>query len=147
MKKRLTLAILSLVSALAGAVSAAAPPSLQVAPDPIIFPNTTVGGMAFVGARLTNTSTSSLTVQSLKIYGSTRGSMSLSGDGCTGVVLDPGSGCPIEVEFSPGDPGRYVDLLLIYDNASGTPERVLLGGCGVSRGVGCQGEQEPDDDQ
>jgi hypothetical protein len=147
MKKRLTLAMLSLVSALSGVVSAAAPPGLQVAPAPIILPSTTVTGMAFVGGRLTNTSTSSLTVQSLKIYGSTRGSMSLSLDACTGVVLDPGSGCAITVEFSPGNPGRYVDLLLIYDNASGSPERVLLEGCGVSRGVGCQGEQEPDDDQ
>jgi hypothetical protein len=147
MKKRLTLAMLSLVSALSGVVSAAAPPGLQVAPAPIILPSTTVTGSGSAGARLTNTSTTSLTVQKLKIYGFTIGNMAITGDGCTGVVLDPGAGCSIQVGFSPIHSGLYWDLLLIYDSVGGSPGYVVIEGCGVSRGVGCQGEQEPDDDQ
>jgi hypothetical protein len=47
--------------------------------------------------------------------------------GCAGS-LNAGASCVISVTFIPSGPGRRSGVLLIYDNAGDSPQRVTLTG-------------------
>ena len=128
--KALTVFTIIVISATLGeAAEAASGPVLKISPDPVSFPLTQAGGASYASVTITNEGTSDLTITKLATYGYDLGNFGVSGDGCTGFTVPSGGFCNLELEFGPAHYGRFVTWMLIYDNATGSPQHVRLQGC------------------
>ncbi len=85
----------------------------QVSPKPVRFSN--------IGLGL-------LRIDSVEISGASAGAFTIVDNACEGVTLRTGESCSMQVAFSSPDTGTHHAMLMIQDNASGSPRRVVLKG-------------------
>ena len=108
-------------------------PTLKVTPPSHTFPPTAVGGTSGIHAFLvTNTSSSVLDVSAVSIVGANSGDFEKTGDSCTVNVTPAGSGCILNVRFTPTAAGSRSAALRITSNATGSPQYVSLAGTAES---------------
>jgi hypothetical protein len=79
---------------------------------------------------LTNTGSATAKFKAIKIEGANGGEYEISTNTC-GQTLDIGESCSFEVAFDPADGGEQLAEVYIEDNATGSPQTVLLEGKGV----------------
>lgn len=104
-------------------------PTLKVTPSSATFPATAVGDKSEIRALLvTNTSSSVLDVSGVSIVGANAGDFEKTGDSCTVNVTPAGSGCILNVRFTPTAAGSRSAALRITSNATGSPKYVSLAG-------------------
>ncbi len=106
-------------------------PSVSLAPASVNFGSQPMPSTTSVAVTLTNVGTGSLTGIATSITGANTKDFSVSGDGCSGTVLQAASSCLITVVFSPQAAGLRSASLLVNDNAVGSPQMVGLSGAGA----------------
>jgi archaellum component FlaF (FlaF/FlaG flagellin family) len=76
------------------------------------------------GVTLTNTGSASLVITGISISGDA--SFTLYSQNCEGATLAPGESCTVTVEFTPPGIGFFHATLTFTDNASTSPQQVVL---------------------
>jgi Tol biopolymer transport system component len=110
---------------------------LDLSPDPVLFGLVPVGetsGPAIVTAR--NIGTWPLQISGIALAGPDLGDFQVSGDTCTGALLDPGELCTMVVRFTAGDEGPRVATLLVSNTTDGSPHGVALMAAGEAQEPG-----------
>ena len=74
-----------------------------------------------------------LPANALSLAGNDPGDFATTADACSTKVVAPGGSCTVGVTFNPGDVRAFSALLMVADDASGTPQSLLLSGNGLSR--------------
>jgi hypothetical protein len=117
-------------------VSTAAP-TAAVTPAKLAFAAEAIGAVSPAKkVTLTNTSTNgaSLTVPALFFTGANPTDFAVSSNGCT-IALAQGAKCTISVTFSPTGFGKRAATLNITDNATNSPQTVMVSGTGPDFGI------------
>jgi hypothetical protein len=110
-------------------------PAISFSPSSLSFPVQAVGttsGTRIV--KLTNSGTAALNIAAIDTSGAQSSDFSISSD-CPispGSSLAAGENCALNVTFSPAAGGPRKALLLITDDAAGSPQRVLVTGVGTA---------------
>ncbi len=126
----------SFITGAHGPCGIAVSPTLKVTPSSSTFPATAVGDKSEIRALLvTNTSSSVLDVSGVSIVGANAGDFEKTGDSCTVNVTPAGSGCIVNVRFTPTAKGARSAALRITSNATGSPTYVSLAGTAKSASV------------
>jgi hypothetical protein len=107
-------------------------PLASLSPAAINFGNQPIPSATPTNVTLTNIGTGALSNISASIVGANTSDFQISGDGCSGQVLQPNSSCLITVTFSPQLAGVRNASLSVSDNAAGSPQLVSLTGTGVA---------------
>src|SRR5499427_7770795 len=108
------------------AVSANAAPIANLSPTSLTFGNQMVGtSSAAQYITLNNAGNATLTFSA-----SFTGDYAFAGSGTCGSSVAPGASCTISVKFTPTAAGSRTGTLTLTDNASGSPQTVLLTGTG-----------------
>jgi hypothetical protein len=81
------------------------------------------------GVTLTNTGSASLVITGTSISGDS--SFYLDSQNCEGATLAPGESCTVTVAFDPGGVLAFQATLTFTDNASNSPQHVVLKGRGT----------------
>jgi FG-GAP-like repeat/Cep192 domain 4 len=84
---------------------------------------------------LVNTGNASLTLTGISIAGVDAGDFSVSSNNC-GSSLNAGSSCAVSVKFTPTAGGARAGTVSISDNASNSPQTVVLSGTGITSSLG-----------
>jgi photosystem II stability/assembly factor-like uncharacterized protein len=79
---------------------------------------------------VTNTGRSALHMLGLDLAGP-GSAFAVVADGCTGVTVDPGSSCPVDVTFDPTSLGPKSSTLIFRDDGINAPQSVALTGTGA----------------
>jgi hypothetical protein len=110
-------------------------PIVTLGGSSISFGNQIVGMSSAVQmVTLTNTGTATLTISSIAITGTNSGDFSQTNT--CGASVAAGANCSISVTFKPTTSGSRAASVTITDNASGSPQSVLLSGTGIAPVVG-----------
>jgi hypothetical protein len=80
---------------------------------------------------VTNSGTVNLSISTATISGTNASDFAKSADTCTGATVTPNSTCTVSVTFTPSSAGSLSASLDFTDNASGSPQTVILTGTGV----------------
>ena len=115
------------------AESTASVPVVSLSPRSLNFGNQQVNTTSAVQTvTLTNTSNANLTIHSIGLSGTNSGDFHQSNT-CpsSSSTLAAGASCTISVTFTPTAEGSRSASLSIADNASGSPQSVVLSGTGV----------------
>ena len=88
-------------------------PSSQTSPQPVRFSN--------IGLGL-------LRIDRVEISGTSAGAFTIVDNTCESIMLHTGDSCSMQVTFTSPDEGNHHAVLIIQDNASGSPRRVVLKG-------------------
>ena len=116
-----------------GALSASAG-TVTLAPATLSFGSQTVGtSSTSQTATLSNSGSSSITINGVSITGTDSGDFSQTKT-CGGTLAGGGS-CSISVTFTPTATGSRSATLSVSDSATSSPQTVALSGTGVSQGV------------
>jgi hypothetical protein len=107
-------------------------PLASLSPPAINFGSQPIPSATPASVTLTNVGTAALSNISASIVGANTSDFQISGDGCSGQVLQPSSSCLITVTFSPQLAGVRNASLSVSDNAAGSPQLVTLTGTGVA---------------
>ncbi len=107
-------------------------PLASLSPPAINFGSQPIPSATPASVTLTNVGTAALSSISASIVGANTSDFQISGDGCSGQVLQPSSSCLITVTFSPQLAGVRNASLSVSDNAAGSPQLVTLTGTGVA---------------
>ena len=86
------------------------------------------------GVTLTNKGSAALNVTGIAVTGTNAGDFSISGGGtcpANGGIVAIGSSCTVAVRFAPHSVGPSSASLSFSDNATGSPQQVLLSGTGA----------------
>jgi uncharacterized cupredoxin-like copper-binding protein len=105
-------------------------PTLAASPTSLGFGSVTVGESAALGVQLTNTGTTSLTVQGATIGGTDAGQFSH--DLGAAVTLAPGTSTTVTVTFAPTSSGTKSAALSVTHSGGNSPLAVPLGGTAVA---------------
>jgi hypothetical protein len=109
----------------------AASTSINVSPASLSFPNTVKGSTSEAQpVILANTGTSTVTISSISIVGTSPTSF-LDLSGC-GTTLAAKASCTVYVAFKPASAAALSASLSIADTASGSPQTVKLSGTGTA---------------
>ncbi len=84
---------------------------------------------------ITNKGSENLAISSIAVLGDGATAFS-ERNGCTGVSLAPNASCTVDVTFTPPVEDQFVASLSITDNASDSPQSVVLTGAGIQGGGG-----------
>jgi hypothetical protein len=104
-------------------------PRINVTPLDIDFPDTVPGGTSSAPVRVDNVGELPLTISDVS---PPLPPFALSADGCTGLVLQPGQGCDLTLDFSPTLVGQFASFILISSDDPDQPEvQVTMSGSGV----------------
>jgi trimeric autotransporter adhesin len=116
-----------------GTGTTAGAPIASLTPSVLAFPATTVGDGSQLVASLHNTGNASLNNISMTITGANAGMFNINPTGsCQGLTTLPeDSSCTITVHFDPTVPGNFAAVLTVTDNATGSPQTLLLTGEGT----------------
>ncbi len=87
--------------------------SPQTSPQPVRFSN--------IGLGL-------LRIDHFEISGASAGAFAIIDNTCEGITLHTGESCAMQVAFTNPDSGTHHAMLIIQDNASGSPRRIVLKG-------------------
>ena len=119
--------------AVASFTAAIAPAQLAVNPGSLSFGSVTVGATsAAQSVTVTNPGTAVLIVESLSILGANAGDFLVGSETCVGTPIPAGGTCLISVQFSPTAAGIRSCSLVVFDNASGSPQTIPVSGTGVA---------------
>jgi Tol biopolymer transport system component len=107
-------------------------PAVRVTPDVTDFREVLVGATS-PEAEITVTSvgTAAATISSLAIEEDDAEAFDLTGDACTGAVLQPGEACLLTVIFTPAEPGDHAAVVRVHDDAPDSPQAGALRGIGI----------------
>jgi probable HAF family extracellular repeat protein len=106
-------------------------PNATLSPTSLIFPTKAIGTVsAPKTVNLKNTGTASLTISNIAINGTNAGDFAQ--NHTCGSSLAAGASCTISVTFKPTASGTRTAALSITDNASGSPQKVMLSGVGTT---------------
>jgi trimeric autotransporter adhesin len=106
----------------------------QVQPATLDFGSQSLENSSSREVLVTSSGTSPLTIASISIMG--EGSTEFGADnGCSQRVLEPKQQCTLQLRFAPRAQGAHSAELLIFDNASNSPQRVTLTGSGYVAAV------------
>jgi hypothetical protein len=117
-------------------------PALTVNPQTLDFPNTVVLGPRSATSRAVSVTLSNpktarqnapILIQHVGVAGA--GDFDVAHNQCSGV-LRPGLQCKVLLTFSPIQPGLRQGFLLIFANASNSPQSITLSGVGVNGTIG-----------
>lgn len=113
--------------------SATPTPKAALAPTSINFGNQTINIASNAQtASFTNSGTAPLTLQSITLSGANASDYTRGGTCAANAVLNPGTGCTIDVTFTPLAVGTRNASVSITHNAGGSPTALALTGAGVS---------------
>jgi sugar lactone lactonase YvrE len=119
------------LSGVGGTVTA---PSISVTPATLTFGSLVVGTKsAAQGITLSNSSGTSVAINSFALTGANSADFSMSANTCS-TTLASGSSCSVSLVFTPGAVGSRSTSLNIADTAAGSPQAVTLGGNGTTGG-------------
>ncbi len=105
-------------------------PQAVLSPNPLAFPNTTVGTPATaLPMTLSNPGTAALTINSISVTGANSGSFGETNN--CGSSLAAGATCTITVSFTPASAGNLTASISVADNAAGSPHTAALTGTGT----------------
>jgi hypothetical protein len=111
--------------------TAATTAGLSVTPaGPLNFSATNGTTSAAQMVTLTNTGTGSISISGISLTGTNAGSFAET-NSCGGS-LGASASCTVSIIFSPGSTGNYSAALSIADNATGSPQTVMLNGSGTA---------------
>jgi sugar lactone lactonase YvrE len=79
---------------------------------------------------VTNTGAANVTISTVTVGGANASDFATSADNCTGATLLPAGTCTVNVTFNPTATGARSAWITITDNASGSPQTVILTGTG-----------------
>ena len=117
---------------LTGSGLAAPTPAAGLSATALAFGNQTVGTTSAARpVTITNTGSAALTLGTVTTTGTNAGEFAPSSN-CSGVSLAPGSGCTINVTFTPAALTTRSATLSIPSNAAGSPHGVALSGTGTA---------------
>jgi sugar lactone lactonase YvrE len=118
-------------AALTGTGTAAAVPIATLNPPQLSYPNTIIGSSSAAQTfTITNTGSGTLSVTSIALGGATPGDFTTSNNCIT--PLAAGAFCTVSVTFTPGFPRLSLASVLVTDNASGSPQSVVITGTGIA---------------
>ena len=78
--------------------------------------------------RFSNIGLGLLRIDRVEISGTSAGAFTIVDNACESVTLHTGDSCSMQVTFTSPDAGNHHAVLIIQDNASGSPRRVVLKG-------------------
>jgi hypothetical protein len=112
-------------------------PEVGLTPNSVVFGSENVGVTTSAQTvTLKNTGNGTLTITSIGLAGTNPGDFAQTNTCPTGsTTLAAGASCTITVTFTPTATGSRNASLSIVDNATGSPQSVLLAGTGVSAGT------------
>lgn len=111
-----------------------AQPAVTFSPTSLSFGNQAVGTSSAVQViTLTNTGTSSLSLNAIKLTGGNH--LDYSQTNTCGSTLAVNASCTISVTFTPLAIGSRASTLSVADNATGSPQSVPLSGTGIAPDV------------
>lgn len=102
-------------------------PGLNVSPGSLVFPEVSVGQSKTENVTLTNSGTSSVTINAATISGAGFTLIGLS----TPATLAPGKTIPVTVQFAPTGPGAVTGAVSIGNNTDNPPAAISLSGVGL----------------
>lgn len=106
-------------------------PAVTFSPSALSFPSTNQGSSSAPQTlTVISSGNSPLHISSVSLAGANPSDFS-STNNCT-APLTPSSNCAISVTFNPTAPGQRVADLMIADDASGSPQTVVLSGVGIA---------------
>ena len=112
-------------------------PRVEITPAPVDFGSWELGRSgAPRTVRVRNVGSGPLVVGSLRPSEAAPLEFDVRSQTCTRGWIAPGEGCEVVVEFTPRGSGERDALLLLFDNAAGSPHQVRLVGVGVEPGRG-----------
>ena len=110
-------------------------PVAQINPTSVNFGDAAVGWMdqlSITEVTVTNVGDQTLTISAVSIRGAHQGDFRIMTNGCTGQLLQPGTGrCTVAVGFAPTTVGSRSAELAIDNNAPNSPRTVALAGYGA----------------
>jgi hypothetical protein len=111
-------------------------PSLTVAPASMVFPATNQGSTsAPMSVTLTSSGSVALHISSIALAGSNPGDFSIVSTTCVPGSYLPNTSCTLSVAFSPAGPNQRSALVVVADDAPGSPQAVALSGSGTGQAV------------
>ena len=126
------LAIISTISICS--VPSSAAPTVSFSPTSLAFGSVVVGTSSSpLPITLTNTGTSTLNVTKVQVTSPNAGDFTQTNN-CTPQVL-AGAFCTINVTFTPTTSGTRSANITVTDNATGSPQKVLVSGTGLAPAV------------
>ncbi len=106
-------------------------PRVDASPAPFAFGQTTVGSPQTRQLTLTNTGNLPAGYFIAIVSGGDVSSFAISGENCTGHIIDPGQSCTVQVRFAPTAPGAKQATLGFFGNSEG-PMLVPVTGTAVA---------------
>jgi len=126
------LLLVLVITIAASSLPAYGQPGVSLSPPTLSFATQTIGTQsAFQPIMLTNTGNSTLRISSVLVGGSFNGDF-LQSSNCIGS-LNAGSHCEIKVIFAPTGTGSRTASVLVFDDASNSPQSAALSGPGLVR--------------
>ncbi|MFN8537727.1 MAG: choice-of-anchor D domain-containing protein [Thermomicrobiales bacterium] len=122
-------AVLLATSGVQGSSVTAATPAISFSPAVLNFGTVSVGATVSQTVTVTNTGGVAFGITSLSALAAP---FSLSGNGCTGTVLNPGQSCTFTVTYAPTAAGASSASLTVTSSAPGSPHTIGISGTGVS---------------
>ena len=116
---------------LEGTGTQAKTPSVQLSSTDINFGNQIIDTTRTQNLTITNNGTSDLQISLTALDGTGVANFSKL-DGCIGTVVQPNSTCTVAISFYPTELQSYLATLSVADNASDSPQSVILRGSGAS---------------
>lgn len=108
-----------------------AAPVVTLSPAVLDFGNQQVGTRSATQmVALTNTGSAPLTISNLSLNGANPSDFFIAANTCAGSALQPGLSCSVSVHFVPSATGSRSASLVFIDNASDSPQSILLAGSG-----------------
>ena len=124
------LLLVLVITIAASSLPAYGQPGVSLSPPTLSFATQTIGTQsAFQPIMLTNTGNSTLRISSVLVGGSFNGDF-LQSSNCIGS-LNAGSHCEIKVIFAPTGTGSRTASVLVFDDASNSPQSAALSGPGL----------------
>jgi hypothetical protein len=80
---------------------------------------------------VTNHGTADMTIGTLALTGPDRADFTVATDTCSGQTLTPGTGCGLDVRFSPAHTGDLGATLSVPSDSPGSPHGIVLSGRGM----------------
>jgi hypothetical protein len=115
-------------------VAKISPSVVSLSPASLTFGTLTVGVTSAPQTEtVTNTGPANLTISTVTIGGTNASDFATSADTCTGATLTPNSTCAVSVTFTPSNWGNRDALLIFTDDASDSPQTLVLKGTGVAK--------------
>lgn len=105
------------------------PPTIDVAPTTLTFPDTRRGSSRRLPVTFTNAGDGAVTMGTTSVPQAS--GFRAAADGCALNLLAPGESCVIQVEFAPDHVGTHSSSLTLSSNGAGTPHTVALSGVGL----------------